>query len=180
MARQDMGRSTVGERMLRRRPVHGWLAGFAGLVVLGALAPALAGCAPSEAPPAKTILVTVAPSPTADPTPTPTPAAPAPAPEPAPAPAPAPVPNAPAPVVEPGPAFDTGAIPGATGTPVVDGSGMPVRYTVVAGDSFFDIAQRFDLPQQQLLRMNPQVHDYGEAVYIGDELNLDWTKTGLG
>jgi len=92
--------------------------------------------------------------------------------------APEPVPNAPAPVVEWGPAYDTGPRPGATATPVLDGNGVPFSYTVVAGDSFFDIAQRFELPQQQLLRMNPQIHDYGETVYIGDLINLDWTKTG--
>lgn len=135
----------------------------------------LSACAPAEpsAPPTVTVMATVTATPT--PTPTPTPTTP---PEAAPAPAPEPVPNAPAPVVEPGPAVDLGSREGATGTPVVDGSGMPVSYVVVAGDSFFDIAQRFDLPQQQLLRMNPQVHDFGEAVYIGDVINLDWTKTG--
>jgi len=26
--------------------------------------------------------------------------------------------------------------------------------------------------------MNPQIHDFGETVYIGDVINLDWTKTG--
>ena len=88
------------------------------------------------------------------------------------------MPNAPAPVVEWGPAYDTGSRPGATATPVLDANGVPASYTVVAGDSFFDIAQRFELPQQQLLRMNPQIHDFGETVYIGDVINLDWTKTG--
>ncbi|GLU87963.1 LysM domain-containing protein [Agromyces sp. NBRC 114283] len=148
--------------------------GAAALVPLAIVG--FAACTPSSPPPAETVLVTVTATPT--PTPTPTPTAPVAAPEPPPA--PEPVPNDPAPVVEPGPAVDLGSIPGATGTPVLDGDGMPVRYTVVSGDSFFDIAQRFDLPQQQLLRMNPQIHDFGEAVYIGDELNLDWTKTGLG
>lgn len=133
----------------------------------------LSGCtaAPIPTPPPVTITATV----TATPTPEPT-AAPAPPPEAAP---PAePVPNAPAPAVEWGPAYDLGATTGATGTPVTDGSGMPVSYTVVEGDHFFDIAQRFELPQQQLLRMNPQIHDFGETVYIGDVINLDWTKTG--
>lgn len=148
--------------------------------VVGALGAAalLAGCTASP-PPVETVVVTVTPTPSATPTPTPTPPPP-PAAEPAPAPAPPPVPNDPAPPVVPGPAVDLGPMPGATGTPVLDGDGMPVRYTVVEGDSFFDIAQRFDLPQQQLLRMNPQVHDFGENVYIGDQLNLDWTKQGLG
>lgn len=137
----------------------------------------LSACAPTPTPPPVTIIATVTatPEPAPEPTPTPTPVAQAPA---EPAPAPEPVPNEPAPVIEPGPAVDLGARDGANGTPVVDGTGMPTSYTVVSGDSFFDIAQRFDLPQQQLLRMNPQVHDFGEAVYIGDVINLDWTKTG--
>lgn len=138
----------------------------------------LTACSGGE-PPVQTVVVTVTPTPKPTPTPTPTPTPPpVAAPEPAP-PAP-PVPNAPAPEVVPGPAVDLGPIPGAMGTPVLDGDGMPVRYTVVSGDSFFDIAQRFDLPQQQLLRMNPQITNFGETVYIGDQINLDWTKVGLG
>ena len=127
---------------------------------------------PAPAPVTITATATV----TASPPPTPEP--PPPAAEPAPAPAPDPVPNAPAPVVEWGPAYDTGPIPGASGSPALDGDGVPASYVVVSGDSFFDIAQRFELPQQQLLRMNPQIHDFGETVYIGDVINLDWTKTG--
>ena len=135
----------------------------------------LSGCvaAPIPTPPPVTVTATV----TATPTPTPVPP-PAPPPPPAePPPPPEPVPNAPAPEVEWGPAYDTGARPGATATPVFDAAGELSSYTVVEGDSFFDIAQRFELPQQQLLRMNPQVHDFGETVYIGDVINLDWTKT---
>jgi len=135
----------------------------------------LSGCVAAPTPPPVTVVATVTATP--KPTPTPTPPAAPPA-EPAPAPAPEPVPNAPAPVYEPGPAVDLGARTGANGSPSLDGSGMPISYVVVSGDSFFDIAQRFDLPQQQLLRMNPQVHDFGENVYIGDVINLDWTKTG--
>lgn len=141
-------------------------AGFAVLLLTGCVAQ------PVPTPPPVTVTATVTASPEPPP---PTVAAPAPAPE---APAPEPVPNAPAPVVEWGPAYDTGSRPGATGTPVLDANGVPSSYTVVEGDSFFDIAQRFELPQQQLLRMNPQVHDFGETVYIGDVINLDWTKTG--
>jgi nucleoid-associated protein YgaU len=137
----------------------------------------LSGCVAAPAPAPVTITATA--TVTATPTPTPEAAPPAPPPPPVePAPAPDPVPNAPAPVVEWGPAYDTGAIPGANGTPSLDGDGVPSSYVVVSGDSFFDIAQRFELPQQQLLRMNPQIHDFGEAVYIGDVINLDWTKTG--
>ena len=136
----------------------------------------LSGCvaAPIPTPPPVTVTATVTATPTPTPTPTPE-VAPPPAPQPV---APEPVPNAPAPAVEWGPAYDTGTRPGATGTPVLDGAGVPASYTVVEGDSFFDIAQRFELPQQQLLRMNPQIHDFGETVYIGDVINLDWTKTG--
>jgi hypothetical protein len=150
----------------------GWAAASAGLTTL-----VLTGCmgAPVPTPPPVTITATA--TVTATPTPTPE-AAPPPAPAPPPPAAPEPVPNAPAPVVEWGPAYDTGPRPGATGTPALDAAGVPASYTVVEGDSFFDIAQRFELPQQQLLRMNPQVHDFGETVYIGDVINLDWTKTG--
>ena len=135
----------------------------------------LAACAgePPEPPPAVTVTATVFATVTATPPPpsvtAPDPAAPPP---------PDPVPNAPAPVYEWGPAVDDGPRPGASATPVLDAAGVPASYTVVSGDSFFDIAQRFNLPQQQLLRMNPQVHDFGETVYIGDVINLDWTKTG--
>jgi hypothetical protein len=154
---------------------------FGGGILVIATGLALSACAspPIAAPATVTVAVTetVAVSETPTPTPTPTPP-PAPEPE-VPEPEPvAPVPNEPAPPVEPGPASDQGSRDGATGTPVLDDAGMPINYVVVAGDSFFDIAQRFDLPQQQLLRMNPQIHDFGEAVYIGDEINLDWTKTG--
>jgi len=152
---------------VRRR--YGAVAASAGFAAL-----LLSGCvtAPVPTPPPVTVTATV----TATPTPTPEPPSAAPVPEPVPA--PEPVPNAPAPAVEWGPAYDTGSRTGASGTPVLDGSGVPASYTVVAGDSFFDIAQRFELPQQQLLRMNPQIHDFGETVYIGDVINLDWTKTG--
>ena len=140
---------------------------------IGLAALLLSGCVPEPAPPPPPVTITA--TVTATPTPTPSTAPPAPpAAEPAP---PPPVPNAPAPVIEWGPASDTGPREGATGTPVLDGAGVPASYTVVQGDHFFDIAQRFELPQQQLLRMNPQIHDFGETVYIGDVINLDWTKT---
>ncbi|MGW4929042.1 LysM peptidoglycan-binding domain-containing protein [Agromyces sp. NPDC004153] len=145
-----------------------------GVVVAIVAIVALSGCIaqPAATPPPVTVFATVTATPTPPPVTTPPPAA---APEPV---APEPVPNAPAPVVEWGPAYDTGPRPGANGTPVLDGNGVPSSYAVVEGDSFFDIAQRFELPQQQLLRMNPQIHNYGETVYIGDVINLDWTKTG--
>jgi LysM repeat protein len=142
------------------------------IVTGAALASTLSGCVPS---PAETVFVTAAPAPaqTVYVTVTPTPAA---APEQPPPGADSLQPNAPAPVVEEGPARDTGSKTGATGAPTVDADGAPVSYTIVQGDSFFDVAQRFDLPQQQLLRMNPSIHNFGETVYIGQVINLDWQK----
>ena len=75
-------------------------------------------------------------------------------------------------------AVDNGAIPGATGEPSRNAAGDIVTYTVVSGDSFFDIAQRFGIPVQQLLRMNPGVAGAGEAVYIGNVINLDANYLG--
>ncbi|GAB3128205.1 LysM peptidoglycan-binding domain-containing protein [Glaciibacter psychrotolerans] len=86
-----------------------------------------------------------------------------------------PIPNAPAPIVEPGPAVDLGATPGAEGSTTSDGSGNLLTYTVVSGDTFFDIAQRFDVPVQQFLHMNPSVPGLGEDIYINQIINLDWT-----
>jgi hypothetical protein len=90
------------------------------------------------------------------------------------------VPNAevPAEPIPEGPAVDLGAIPGAEAAPVKDDAGNLISYTVIEGDSFFDIAQRFDLPMQQLLRMNPKVSGLGEDIYLRQVINLDWTKTG--
>lgn len=144
----------------------------------------LTGCtAPAPAP---TVTVTVF----ATATPTPTPASPGPtvtAPLPqstatvyAPAPeatvtfTPNPTPNIP----ETATATDIGAVPGATGEPTLNGAGEIVSYTVVQGDTFFDIAQRFTIPVQQLLRMNPKVAGAGEAVYIGSVVNLDASTLG--
>ena len=139
----------------------------------------LAGCAAAPAP-AVTATVTVTPTPSPTPTPTPTPT-PAPVPEAAVVPNPTITPNAEAVPVGPlpeGPATDLGATAGATGAPVTDGAGAPVSYTVLEGDDFFAIAQRFNVPMQQLLRMNPSVSGLGEDIYIRDVINLDWTTTG--
>lgn len=144
------------------------------IAILIVSAGVLSGCAAAPAPPPTTVFVTVEPEPTPTQTPLPTSTVTV---DPV-APAPDPSPNAPAPVVEWGPATDLGSTPGASGPGVSDANGQMLTYTVVSGDSFFDIAQRFDLPQQQLLRMNPQIHDFGESIYIGQVLNLDWTKTG--
>ncbi|NQX13953.1 LysM peptidoglycan-binding domain-containing protein [Microbacteriaceae bacterium VKM Ac-2855] len=142
---------------------------FGGVV----LALLLAGCAPAAAPaPTVTVLVTVSPSP--DPTATVT------LPQPtvtvyadAPAPTVTITPNDTPVQPETAYAVDNGPVPGAEGTPTLDGNGDPIAYTVVAGDSFFDIAQRFGIPQQQLLRMNPQVTGAGNDVYINMRIELD-------
>ncbi|GAA1058816.1 LysM peptidoglycan-binding domain-containing protein [Agromyces bracchium] len=163
--------------MRHRRPARPATLLAAGLFSLCGVLMLLAGCAPPETVEAAPATVTATVTTTATATVTVT-AAP-PTAEPGAAPAPDPQPNAPAPVYEWGPAIDAGPIPGATGTPELDANGEPERYVIVAGDSFFDVAQRFNLPQQQLLRMNPQVHDFGETVYIGDVINLDWEKVGV-
>jgi hypothetical protein len=139
---------------------------------------ALTGCA--GAPEKVVVTVTVAPTPTPfaspKPTATPTPVASAPAPAPV-VPDPTITPNAPAEPIPEGPAHDLGPAPSAMGPTTSDGDGNLLTYTVVAGDAFFDIAQRFDVPQQQLLRMNPSIHDLGQNIYIGQIVNLDWTTT---
>ncbi|MGO4690817.1 LysM peptidoglycan-binding domain-containing protein [Glaciibacter sp. 2TAF33] len=84
------------------------------------------------------------------------------------------VPNAPAPLVEPGPATDLGSTVGARGSTTSAGGNL-MTYTVVEGDTFFDIAQRFDVPVQQFLHMNPSVPGLGEDIYINQVINLDWT-----
>lgn len=75
-------------------------------------------------------------------------------------------------------AIDNGAVPGAAGEPTRDGAGDIVAYTVVEGDTFFDIAQRFGIPVQQLLRMNPTIAGAGTAVYIGSVIDLDASTLG--
>nr|AGU10307.1 LysM domain [uncultured organism] len=135
----------------------------------------LTACAAEPAPavtitaPAPTVVVTVTPTPTPTPTPVVAPPAPAPTID--------PVPNASAPEVVEGPAVDLGSAPASRGSTTADADGNLLTYTVVSGDAFFDIAQRFDVPQQQLLRMNPSIPDFGETLYIGQVINLDWTTT---
>lgn len=164
-----MHKSTLGGRSSMKRRA-------AWAVPLGALLLALSGCAGEPAAPPATVFVTI--EPTATPTPTPTTPPPAPA---APAPEAPPaaelVPNAPAAPVVPGPAVELGATSGAQGSTTSDGNGALLTYTVVAGDVFFDIAQRFDLPQQQLLQMNPSIPSLGTEIYIGQVINIDWTTT---
>jgi LysM repeat protein len=142
---------------------------------------ALAGC--SAPAPAPTVTVTV--FATATPTPVPDPTITAALPQ-ATATVFAPVPeatvtftpNATPDIPETAFAVDNGAVPGANGEPTRDGEGDIVSYTVVQGDTFFDIAQRFGIPVQQLLRMNPTIAGAGEAVYINAVVNLDASTLG--
>ncbi|MWB97176.1 LysM peptidoglycan-binding domain-containing protein [Agromyces seonyuensis] len=125
------------------------------------------------APPPETILATVTvtpPVPTVEVALPPAPTEEATSPEPAP---PAEIdPNDPA-ATDGGPAEDRGARAGASGFPVANDAHELVSYKVVEGDSFFDIAQRFNIAQQRLLKMNPEVSDVGTAIYIGQVINLD-------
>lgn len=163
-----------GPRMLRSRRI------LLTTIALGALATGLTSCAGSPEPvPTVTMLVTPSATPVPTATVTVTPAPPAPeivSPE------PDPVqtidPNAE--VVQPETAYanDIGAGPGATAAPTLDGAGTIVSYKVVQGDSFFDIAQRFEIPMQQLLKMNPRVTGLGENIYINQVINLDASTLG--
>ncbi|AMB59211.1 LysM peptidoglycan-binding domain-containing protein [Microterricola viridarii] len=141
----------------------------------------LSGCAGEPAAPPATVFVTLPPSAAATPTaPVEPPAAPTPSAPPAEAAPPVVVeiePNDPAAPVVPGPAVDLGAVEGAKGPATAGGDGALLTYTVVSGDAFFEIAQRFDLPQQQLLKMNPSIPSLGTEIYIGQIINLDWTTT---
>ncbi|TFD47334.1 LysM domain-containing protein [Cryobacterium frigoriphilum] len=151
------------------------------------LAPALlllVGCAGEPAPVVTvTITPTVEPSPSPSATPTPTPTV-----EPEPVMTAEPeaelIPNPQVPTIVPnaepeplpqGPAMDLGATAGARGSAVANGAGALITYQVVEGDSFFDIAQRFNVPVQLMLTMNPSVPGLGENIYINQTINLDWT-----
>ncbi len=142
----------------------------------------VSGCAETAPQPAQTVFVTLPPTVESTPTPPPPSAAEKPAPV-AEAPdaeapdAPELEPNAPAAPVVPGPAVDLGATVGATGSVTAASDGALLTYTVAPQDVFFDIAQRFDLPQQQLLKMNPTIPELGTEIYIGQVINLDWTTT---
>lgn len=148
---------------------------ISGLVIAG-----LAGCSGTPAP-----VVTATMTVTATPSPTPTPTAtPVPTPVAAPTEEPALIPNPAVPTLTPnaepvplpqGPAVDLGSTPGARGSATANGAGALLTYTVVEGDAFFDIAQRFNIPVQLMLTMNPSVPGLGENIYIKQIINLDWT-----
>lgn len=151
-------------------------------VAATALLMALSGCAGTPTPAVTvtfTPTATPTPTPTATPTPTPTATAePVPEAELVPNPeVPDLVPNAePVPLPQ-GPAVDLGSTPGARGSAVANAAGALLTYTVVEGDAFFDIAQRFNIPVQLLLTMNPSVPGLGERIYLQQIINLDWTTT---
>ena len=171
MARSDRSTSFTAARMVTA----------ASLTALALFA--VTGCAAAEPAPMVTATITVTPTPSPTPTATPTPSA-TPTEEPEPV-AEAPlIPNPAVPDLTPnavpeplpqGPAMDLGTTPGARGTPVANSAGALITYSVVEGDSFFDIAQRFNVPVQLMLTMNPSVPGLGESIYINQTINLDWT-----
>ena len=168
-----INRHALLHRPLLRHPLPHRCTGVAAATVLLL---GLTGCTGAPAP-AVTATVTISPTPSATSTPTPTPASTEEAaliPNPV---VPTTTPNAvPEPLPE-GPAVDLGASPGARGAATADGAGALLTYTVVEGDSFFDIAQRFNIPVQRMLWMNPSVPGLGERIYINQTINLDWTTT---
>lgn len=149
-------------------------------VLLGTAA-ALSGCAGEPAPvPTVTVVISETPSPvpTATITVTPIPSDPiivSPEPDPGP---PTLDPNAE--VAPPVTAYanDLGAQLGAQNAPIYDADGTITGYKIMAGDTFFDVAQRFDIPVQQLLKMNPGVTGVGADVYINQVINLDADTLG--
>lgn len=172
---QSHGREkNSGRAQNRRRALAALVIPASGLLLT------LSGCSGTPPTPPATVFVTVAPTVTPTPTPvetTPPPAAEAPAVPDEPPVTVEIVPNAPAAPIVPGPAIELGAASGARGSTTSDGNGALLTYTVVSDDVFFDIAQRFDLPQQQLLQMNPSIPSLGTKIYIGQVINLDWTTT---
>lgn len=156
-----------------------------GALVALVVAAGLAGCATPSPTPTVTVTVFATATPTPTPTATPTPTVTAALPQstatvfvPVPEATVTLTPNAVPEIPETAFATDNGPVPGANGEPTLDGAGAIVSYTVVQGDTFFDIAQRFGIPVQQLLRMNPKVAGAGEAVYIGSVVNLDASTLG--
>jgi hypothetical protein len=68
--------------------------------------------------------------------------------------------------------FDSGAMPHAMGEAILDGQGVPVAYTVAANDTFAVVGARFCVGELWLHWVNAVRRD-GDALYVGDILNLD-------
>ena len=135
---------------------------------------ALAACSTPKPPePPVTVVVTVTPTPV----PPPVTMAESTAPEPPVVVVP-PVPNEPAPAVVEGPAEDLGArqAPRRSPEPTVPAPWSATRSSTATASTTSPSVST--CPQQQLLRMNPKIPNFGEDIYVGTVINLDWTKTG--
>ena len=68
--------------------------------------------------------------------------------------------------------FDRGPTPNASGETVVDATGVPVAYIVAENDVFSTVGARLCVGEQWLRWVNFARRD-GDALYVGDMLNLD-------
>lgn len=68
--------------------------------------------------------------------------------------------------------FDRGPMPNASGETVVDATGVPVAYIVAENDVFSTVGARLCVGEQWLRWVNFARRD-GDALYVGDTLNLD-------
>lgn len=68
--------------------------------------------------------------------------------------------------------FDRGPMPHASGETVVDAAGVPVAYIVAENDVFSTVGARLCVGEQWLRWVNYARRD-GDALYVGDTLNID-------
>lgn len=68
--------------------------------------------------------------------------------------------------------FDRGPMPNASGETIVDATGVPVAYVVADNDVFSTVGARLCVGEQWLRWVNYARRD-GEALYVGDTLNID-------
>lgn len=68
--------------------------------------------------------------------------------------------------------FDRGPMPHASGQTITDDAGVPVAYVVAENDVFSTVGARLCVGEQWLRWVNYARRD-GEALYVGDTLNLD-------
>ena len=68
--------------------------------------------------------------------------------------------------------FDRGPMPHASGETITDADGIPVAYIVAENDVFSTVGARLCVGEQWLWWVNYARRD-GEALYVGDTLNID-------
>lgn len=68
--------------------------------------------------------------------------------------------------------FDRGPMPHASGKTITDAAGTPVAYIVAANDVFSTVGARLCVGEQWLRWVNYARRD-GDALYVGDTLNID-------